>query len=131
MNVVLLYTGSDGESHLEDVDIELNPSTLDGGVTDLWPASAVRVRTIRSDYEMGFHVAPHRQLVVNLIGTSEIEVASGDRRVLGPGSILVVEDTTGRGHLARKTNGQPLTCMLVHLGNAELPFTRSASPTVS
>ena len=40
------------------------------------------------------HNAPKRLLIVQLNGTIEVEVSDGDR--FGPGSAVLVEDTTGK-----------------------------------
>ena len=42
----------------------------------------------------------------------EIEIGSGDTRLLGPGSILLAEDTTGQGHINRPPIAQFLKWVL-------------------
>ena len=116
MEVVRIYTGDDGESHFEDVDVELDDWGKAGSISPPWPATGVQFREVDGDYLLDFHVAPRRQLVVNLTGSVEIELGSGERRVLGPGSILLAEDTTGRGHISRSVGSEPRTCLFVHLG---------------
>ena len=49
-------------------------------------------------------------------GSVELETGAGERRVLGPGEILLAEDTTGQGHISRNVDGQPRTCLFIHLG---------------
>ena len=115
MNVVRIYTGADSRSHFEDVDVELNDLGPLGRISKLWPGSGVQFREVAGDYELDFHVAPRRQLVVNLTGSVEIETGDGTRRTLGPGEILLAEDTTGQGHISRNVNGEPRTCLFVHL----------------
>jgi hypothetical protein len=41
------------------------------------------------------------QFVVNLSSEVEIEVNDGEKRRFGPGSILLAEDVTGKGHISR------------------------------
>ena len=48
-----------------------------------------------------YHQAPRRQYVVNLSGLAEFETADGSKRRLSPGDVLVAEDLTGHGHIAR------------------------------
>lgn len=116
MKLVRMYSGSDGESHFEDLDVDFDPSAaIDGRFSARWPAKLVEFRTVHDDYAVDFHPAPRRQINVNLAGTCEVEVASGDRRVLGPGAILLAEDLTGRGHKSRKTNGEPVTRLFLYL----------------
>jgi hypothetical protein len=115
MNLVRVFTGADGKSHFDDVDVELNDLGEFGRVSTKWPGGGVQFREVSGDYHLDFHVAPRRQLVVNLTGSVEIEVGGGEKRLLGPGSILLAEDTTGQGHISRNVNGEPRSCLFVHL----------------
>ena len=53
-------------------------------------------REVDPGYLLDYHPAPRRQLVVNLTGSVEIDTGE-EARVFGPGSIMLAEDTTGRG----------------------------------
>jgi hypothetical protein len=79
------------------------------------PAKGVLFREVGGDYDLDYHTAPRRQYVVNLTGSVEIEVGDGTKRVLGPGTILLAEDTTGRGHISRNVGGEPRTCLFIPL----------------
>ncbi len=48
-----------------------------------------------------YHNAPRRQYVINLAGIAEFETADGTTKRLLPGDVLVAEDLTGHGHIAR------------------------------
>ncbi len=48
-----------------------------------------------------WHTAPARQFVITLSGVTEIEASDGQVRRFGPGEILRVEDTSGKGHRTR------------------------------
>lgn len=118
MEIVRIYTGPDGSSHFEDVPVELDDVGAAGKISARWPGPGVQFREVGGSYHLDFHVAPRRQLVVNLTGSVEIEVGSGERRVFGPGSILLAEDTTGQGHISRNVGGEARTCLFVHLDDA-------------
>ena len=45
--------------------------------------------------------------MVTLRGESEIELDGGRKLRLGPGHILLAEDTTGQGHISRGIKGSP------------------------
>jgi len=115
VDIVRVFTGADGQSHFEDVPVTLADYGMSGMISPLWPGAGVQFRTVDGDYQLDFHTAPRRQLVVNLTGSVEIEVGDGTKRVLGPGSILLAEDTTGQGHISRNVGGEPRTCLFVHL----------------
>jgi acyl-coenzyme A thioesterase PaaI-like protein len=115
MQLVRVYTGDDGRSHFEDITVDLDDQGPRGLISKLWPGNGVQFREVGGDYAIDFHNAPRRQLVVNLTGSVELEVGDGTTRVLGPGSILLAEDTDGQGHISRAVNGEPRTCLFVHL----------------
>ena len=48
-----------------------------------------------------WHPAPRRQYVITLSGRGEIELIDGTKIQLGPGSINLAEDLTGKGHITR------------------------------
>ncbi len=54
-----------------------------------------------SPSESDYHNAPRLQYVVNLGGVAEFEVADGTKVRMQPGDVLVAEDLTGHGHIAR------------------------------
>lgn len=121
MDIVRVFTGADGRSHFDDVTVELHDLGAGGHISSAWPAGGVQFREVAGDYFLDFHVAPRRQLVVNLTGSVEIEVGGGDKRILGPGTILLAEDTTGQGHISRNVGGEPRTCLFVHLAERADP----------
>ncbi len=115
MKLVRIYTGADGRSHFEDVTLELEDQGPLGRISALWRGRGVLFREVDGDYDLDFHTAPRRQLVVNLTGSVDIEMGDGTVRRMGPGSILLAEDTTGEGHRSRAVNGEPRTCLFVPL----------------
>jgi quercetin dioxygenase-like cupin family protein len=47
-----------------------------------------------------WHPAPRRQVMFVLAGELEVRVSDGEVRRFGPGAMLLVEDTTGTGHVS-------------------------------
>jgi len=117
MLITRVYTGSDGKSHFEDVEIELLDKGPMGSISSLWSAKGVLFRKVSGDYDLDFHNAPRRQFVVNLTGAVENEVGDGTKRQLGAGSILLAEDTEGQGHISRSINGEPRECLFIPLSD--------------
>lgn len=115
MKYLRIYTGDDGRSHFEDVDIALEDRGAMGRISALWSGKGVLFREVDGDYDLDYHNAPRRQFVVNLTGSVEIGVGDGSVRRLGPGSILLAEDTTGQGHVSRNVGGEPRTCLFIPL----------------
>jgi len=115
MQIVRVYTGSDGESHFEDVDVEFDEGGPFGRISQMVKAKGVIFREVDGDYDLDFHNAPRRQYVVNLTGSVDLIVGDGTRRRLGPGTVLLAEDTTGRGHKSQNVGGEPRTCLFIPL----------------
>ncbi len=115
MKITRVYSGDDGESYFEDMEIDLVERGAIGSLSKLFDATGVLFRTTRGDYELDFHCAPRRQFVINLDGSVELETGDGSKRVLGPGDVLLAEDTTGRGHISRAVDGRPRRSIFVTL----------------
>lgn len=115
MKITRLYTGADGEAHFEDIDIPLTDQGKIGWLSAPIPATGMILRETGSDYDYDWHNAPQRQFILMLEGEVEIEVGDGTSRRFGPGDILLVEDTTGRGHRSRTVNQQPRRSVFITL----------------
>ncbi|MYE13782.1 MAG: hypothetical protein F4X99_19430 [Gammaproteobacteria bacterium] len=113
MRVVRVYTGDDGRSHFEDVEIPLSGDGAIGRLSELIRGPGVVFREVSGDYDLDFHNAPRRQFVVNLAGSVDIGVGDGTVRRLGPGEILLAEDTEGEGHTSRAVDGAPRQCLFI------------------
>ena len=102
MKYTRIYSDAAGESHLQDVDAEMKAADHASMISEMVAARGVIFRESRSgEYLIDWHNAPRRQFVVNLTGEVEIETSDGDKRRFGPGSILLAEDVTGKGHISR------------------------------
>ncbi len=99
-----IYTGDDGQSHFEEIDVPLEDADW-GQTSALIQTEGLRFRQTPSGGEMDFHNAPRRQFLVNLSGEAELEVGDGTTKRFGPGSILLADDTTGQGHITREVGG--------------------------
>ena len=122
---VRLYADAAGESHFADVEEPL-------ALTDFAPPAApLQVSALRAATQVGFfgapagwvggqHVSPSRNLFITLTGEWEVVASDGETRRFGPGSILLVEDTTGKGHASRVLSDVDSLSVLVQLEQREL-----------
>ncbi len=100
-NVTRVYSDANGDSHFDDVAIPLNDMGMVGRLSDQVPAKSVIFREVLPTYDWDFHPAPQRQFIVLLDGEIEIETSLGEKRNFKQGEILLMEDTTGKGHKTR------------------------------
>jgi hypothetical protein len=107
MNYVRLFAGPDGESHFEDVAIELAriaqyaKGVPDGYISAPLASTALTFLSGPPGWIGDWHPGPRRQFMVKLAGETEIVASDGERRQIGPGTVLLLEDTTGKGHYSR------------------------------
>ncbi len=118
MHYTRLYSDKDGESHFEDVEVPLEGREGQdwwGTISPFTRATSYNFRINGPAYDFDWHPAPQRQMILNLTGTVRIEVSDGEVRVFGPGTALLVEDTTGRGHISKAVGGEERVSVWVQL----------------
>ena len=115
MKVTRIYTGEDGESYFDDMEIELEDCGPIGRLSKKIDATGVIFRETPADYDYDRHNAPRRQFVVMLDAGVEITVSSGETRILHAGEILLVEDTKGQGHVSKALNNTPRKSLFITL----------------
>ena len=101
MGTFRLYAGSDGQAHIENIELKAKPDWLKG-----LPASQITFREWPAGQFLDWHPAPRRQFVIILSGQLEIGLGDGSKHVFGPGDARLVEDTTGKGHTTRVLGNQ-------------------------
>lgn len=79
-----------------------------GLATAILPAIGFGYRAATATSSFPFHPAPRRQLVVVLAGVMEIGSGNGELQRLGPGDLILVDDTAGAGHSLRHESGTRL-----------------------
>jgi hypothetical protein len=62
-----------------------------------------------------WHPAPRRQLCFQLSGTLEVRVSDGEVRQFSPNSLVLLEDTTGKGHCTRVLGTTVVKAVFVQL----------------
>lgn len=104
-NIFRVYTGNDGQSHLEEMHLPLEPFVDTEGAygkgTPLEAATGITFRVAEPGYFLDWHNAPRRQYTITLSGEAEIGVGDGTVRRVGVGDVLLAEDLTGQGHTTR------------------------------
>jgi hypothetical protein len=98
LTITRIYTGPDGQTHAEDIEMKLTPRVELQDQSDVFKASSGRFVRAAPGFFEDWHHPEHRQYLITLSGHGEIEVADGHKVQLLPGRILLVEDTTGKGH---------------------------------
>jgi hypothetical protein len=124
--VTRIYSGDDGLSHFEELDLAMSISGA-GAMSTAIPIDSI---FFRDTAEAGpdvwdYHVAPRRQFALHLVGRTEIEVGGGVKRTFGPGDVLLADDLTGQGHISREVEGPRLQVFAVVAERVDLSRWRS------
>ena len=112
MGTFRMYTGSDGQTHIETIDLANTSSWTEGLQT-----SKITFRSAPAGRFSDWHPAPRRQFVIILSGQLEIGLGDGSKHVFGPGDARLVEDTTGKGHTTAVHGAEPCVTATVPLAN--------------
>lgn len=106
MKYFRIYADADGESHFQDIEVDMGNESNGSVYSDLVPAEGVIFRHSSSDQYLDWHPAPRRQFVVTLSGEAEVEASDGEVRRITPGTIMLAEDIAGKGHITRAVGDQ-------------------------
>ena len=106
MKYTRIYNDLEGESHFEDVAVELDPVDFAPPAPPLnlaTPVEAERVIfcAVESTWYGDWHPAPHRQFYFQMSGVLEVTVSDGETRQFEAGAIVLLEDLSGKGHRTR------------------------------
>lgn len=122
MKYVRMYADNMGDSHFEDVEVEMSlvnfsPPTPPMGVSSSMPSMNV----VFADTPVGWYGEPHpvpqRLFIIYLAGEMETTVSDGEMRRFGPGSVVLVEDTSGKGHASRVLGNNNVLAVMVQLAD--------------
>jgi hypothetical protein len=109
MAFVRCYTGTDGQSHFEDLD--LLPPGLERSIEQA--TSSITFTRSPDGRFSDWHNAPRRQYAIFLSGGQmEVVIGDGTTRRFGPGDAVLFEDLTGQGHTSRSVGGDRLTAIV-------------------
>lgn len=106
MRIHNLYADANGETHFRDIEVEWAEQGSAGKMSRRLPATGIIFRETGGDYDLDWHPAPRRQYIINLDAGVRITASDGEMRVIGAGEVLLVEDTTGKGHLSKAIESQ-------------------------
>ncbi len=104
---------ADAEDHFELQDFA--PPAGPVGVAEMRDAKSVVFTTADPGWNGDWHPSPRKQFVFMLGGAIEIEVQDGEARRFVTGDIILLEDTTGRGHDTRVVSEGPALFAIVAL----------------
>jgi hypothetical protein len=117
VSVVRLHADENGESHFSDESISLSLAEFAPPAPPILvspPNSAARSMflALPDEWSGAAHPAPRRQLMVMMRGAIEVTVSDGESRTFAAGDVILVEDTTGKGHTTRSAAPDSLAVVI-------------------
>jgi hypothetical protein len=115
-----VYADTLGESHFDTLTVNRSlvsaaPPAPPFYVSALENASRYRFYSFQPGWYGDLHPAPARQFLALLSGTVEVETSDGTVRAFGPGDLILLEDTAGKGHRSRNTGSGYLNFFVVQV----------------
>eukprot|EP00005_Dracoamoeba_jomungandri_P003113 CAMPEP_0174260762 /NCGR_PEP_ID=MMETSP0439-20130205/10468_1 /TAXON_ID=0 /ORGANISM="Stereomyxa ramosa, Strain Chinc5" /LENGTH=121 /DNA_ID=CAMNT_0015345083 /DNA_START=135 /DNA_END=500 /DNA_ORIENTATION=- len=104
--ILRIFADDEGETHFGTKTIELENNGDIGSLSELIALKGCKLRHTPNTYDFEWHNAPAKQFIVNLNAAVEVEVSSGDKKVIKQGEVFLVEDVTGKGHRSKAVNNQ-------------------------
>ena len=114
---VHLYSDGAGVSHFKPGALEFKPLQINGHAGPmahlLSSAEGATLVRLESGGVEDWHTVPRKFLLVVLQGSSEVSASDGDKRTITPGMVVLMEDTTGKGHQTRALGKDAHVVMLI------------------
>ena len=117
-----LYADANGESHFEDIEVELTstnyaPPAPPLDLSAFTRASQFGFMNAPAGWASDWHVSSARNMFFVLSGEWEVTASDGETPRFPPGHALLVEDTTGKGHSSRVVSTIDSLAALVQLAD--------------
>ena len=118
IRLVRLFTGPDGQSHVEESRIAITPDRAVSAFSAKASAESIYFAETAPGSRLDWHNDPHRRYVITLSGTVEFETRLAQTCTITPGDVLLAEDETGGGHRWRLLGDQPWRRVYVDIPRA-------------
>lgn len=120
MEYTRIYSDENGESHFEDIEVEFTvtdfaPPAPPLGLSSFSASKRFGYMTAPPGWYGDWHPAPAKQICIYISGFVEAQVSDGEVRTFGPGSVTLLEDTSGTGHRSRIVGEEDAILAVVQL----------------
>jgi len=117
---VRLFTDDQGETHFEDLQSTLARLDFAYGMPPLFVSEEIAAQASSffgapAGWESDWHPSSGRHLFAVLTGAWEVTASDGETRTFSKGDVLLVEDTTGKGHTSKVISEEESLSLLIVL----------------
>jgi hypothetical protein len=115
-----IYTDSQGETHFEEISVDLAEVDFAPPAAPLLISKPIATQNalfceIPDNWDGSWHPTPARQYAIVLSGVVEVEVSDGEVRRAVAGEVGLLEDTSGKGHATRAVPGSKASLLFIQL----------------
>jgi len=119
-----VFSDDAGESHTETATITVQserfaPPTPPLDVSAMSKSAGWNLLRFAADWVGGWHCTPYRQWVFVMGGQATVRVSDGSQCELRAGSICLLEDTRGKGHLTTIIGSDEVLMVAIRISNDE------------
>jgi hypothetical protein len=111
--MVHLYSDAKGVSHFRDEVLTVQSGPSGPAQLPLSQGAGARLLALRRGAKEDWHRPPGRIYLIALKGMSEVTASDGEVRRFGPGSLLLMDDLTGKGHITRAVGSEDHVALTV------------------
>ena len=120
MQYARIWADGSGESHFEDVSVDVAPVDFAPPAPPLnlgkpMPTERMLFCNAPSTWVAGWHPAPRRQFFFQLSGRLQVTVSDGEVREFSAGSLVLLDDTSGKGHITKAIGGEEVDAVFVQV----------------
>jgi mannose-6-phosphate isomerase-like protein (cupin superfamily) len=120
LKYIKIYADENGESHFTDHvvlfdTVDFAPPAPPIRLSEFQDAGRYAFTVFPSGWFGDWHPTPTRQIFFFFKGELEVTVSDGEIRYIGPGDIVLVEDTTGKGHITHVVSDVDVHSAVVQL----------------
>jgi len=113
-----LYTDADGETHFIEKQFEFEQREdieARGGimVSELKGVKGASIYRLKKGVVEDWHTAPRKQFGFVIQGESDITASDGQVLRLAPGNIILIDDTSGKGHITASAGDEDHVVLMV------------------
>jgi quercetin dioxygenase-like cupin family protein len=113
-----LYSDANGVSHFKREQLEFKPlpgpnASQSLSVYVLAGAQGATLLRLRKGAVEDWHIAPRTQFLIGVQGESEVTTSDGKTLRVKPGDVVLMDDTTGKGHKTAAMGSQDHVAIVV------------------
>ncbi len=118
MDLLEIYADDNGETHFRTASVELEanhyaPPSPPLEISAESPATTSLFLVAPPGWDDAFHATPRRQYAILLEGEFSVTASDGERVMMKPGDMVLLNDAGSKGHLSKVQGDQPARFLMV------------------